>query len=89
MSYKDIDSVGGSLEVGLFETVSGLVQVEWERSLLRRLDDDHASSDQVLIWFGGRVRPSTRWELEFAVMEDIRTRVSPDITFHVGMKFRF
>ena len=87
LSYPTVNRFGGGLEVALWRGLSAITQIEWEQSVLRRLDDSHADSDQVLIWFGGRLRFTERFDVEFALAEDLKSRVSPDITFHVGFRF--
>jgi len=89
LAIPDLDSVGVGAELALHERLSALVQVEWERSLLRELDDTHASKNQALIAFGGRYRFAKDASLEFGVGEDLISDVSPDITFHLGLALAF
>ncbi len=89
LDYPAVDSFAGGVELGITEKLSALGQVEWERSVLRRLDDDNADQDQVLIWFGGRYRFSDRMDLELGLSEDLVSDVSADVTFHAGFRVRF
>ncbi|MFQ5504675.1 MAG: DUF3187 family protein [Planctomycetota bacterium] len=86
--YARPESFGLGVEFGALERLSGLVQVEWEESLLGALDETHAKSDQALISLGGRYRasPGVAWEL--AVAEDLIRNVSADISFHLGLRVK-
>jgi hypothetical protein len=89
LGYGDVPSLGIGLEVSLVEGLSCLSQIQWERSVLRELDNDHARSDQALLWLGGRYRFSPRHEIELAVGEDLIRNVSTDVTLHLGLRMRF
>lgn len=89
LAYRDHPSVGGGAEVALTAWLSALAQVEWERSVLGLLANDHAASDQMLLWIGGRLRLTESFDLSLAVGEDLLGDVSPDITFHLGTRLRF
>jgi hypothetical protein len=88
LEYEDRPSVAAAAEVAVADWVSVLVQVSWQKSVLRQLRDSHATSDQALLWLGGRLRFSPAVALELGVGEDILEDVSPDVTLHAGLRLR-
>ncbi len=89
LSIPDKDAAGAGFEWALLPDLRAIAQVEWERSVLRELDDSHASRDQVGLWLGGRVRLSDRATFEAGVGEDLIADVSPDVTFHFAVELAF
>jgi hypothetical protein len=89
LDTPNIESLGVGGEIALLDRLSALVQVEWERSLLRELDDSHAGKDQAMVAFGGRYRFARSASIEFGVMEDLVAEVSPDITLHLALSLAF
>ena len=89
LSYPAVNRFGGGLELALWGGLSAIAQIDWEQSVLRRLDDSHADSDQVLVWFGGRHRFTERFDVEFGLAEDLKSKASADVTLHVSFRFRW
>lgn len=89
LAIPDVDALGLGGEWAFHDAWSAIVQVGWERSVLRHLDDSNAGQDQALLWIGGRHRISADTRLEVAVGEDLVSDVSPDVTFHVALGIRF
>lgn len=87
LPVPDVDSAGVGLQVAVTRDLTGLAQVEYETSVLRELDDAHADQAQVQLWLGGRYRLGKRASIEAAVGEDLVSDVSPDVTFHLGIRF--
>lgn len=89
LEYPDVFSAGLGVEVAVLSQLSLIGQLQWEQSVLRRLDQENAEKDQVNIWMGGRVRFGDQWAMEFGVAEDLVGRVSPDVTIHLGLSYGF
>lgn len=89
LPIPDVDRLGVGGEWAFHDDWSAILQVGWERSVLGRLDDEHAERDQALVWMGGRHRLAEDSRLEFGVAEDLVSDVSPDVTFHVALEIRF
>jgi len=89
LSIPDLDAAGVGVEWGFLPDLRGIVQVEWERSVLGDLDGSRASRDQIGLWLGGRVRLSDRATLEAGIGEDLASDVSADVTFHVAVDLAF
>lgn len=80
LTFADVTSLGGAVELPLGESLSALVQVEWETSTLRNFDLPVVSRDQLLLWVGGRLHLDSAWAVEIAFGEDLQGLVSPDFT---------
>lgn len=89
LHYPDVASAGLGSEVAVSEWLSALAQLDYESSVLARLDADDASRDQLLLWLGGRWRTGTSTRLELAVAEDLLPSVSPDVILHIAFGFVF
>lgn len=89
LDYSDVDSAGIGAQLALSEDVSALLQIEFDTSVLRKLDESHADKNQLVIWSGGRWRISETVDFEFAVGEELILDVSPDVTFQFGLTVRF
>ncbi len=86
MDYIDVASGGIGGEVAVGQHVSALVQVNWEHSLLERLDDTHANRSQGFLWAGARIRLANGAHVEIALGEDVIRGLSPDVTFHAALR---
>jgi len=80
LTFADVSSLGGAVELPLGDTLAALVQVEWETSTLRNLDTPVVSRDQLLLWVGGRLQLDSAWAVEVGFGEDLQGLVSPDFT---------
>ncbi len=87
ISYADVPSVGFGAELALTESLTALTQVEWERSVLANLDNNHARRAQGILWVGARYRTSERGAIEAAVGEDLIRSIAPDVTFHLAFEY--
>ncbi len=84
-SFADVTSLGLAAEVPVLDGLTGLCQIEWETSTLRRLDLPAVSRNQLLLWIGGRVDVAADWAIEVALGEDLASLVSPDFTATLAM----
>lgn len=80
LTFADVSSLGGAVELPLGDTLAALVQVEWETSTLRNLDAPVVSRDQLQLWVGGRLQLDSAWAVEVGFGEDLQGLVSPDFT---------
>lgn len=83
--FRDVTSFGLAAECAVSDSVSVLVQSEWESSTLRELQLSRAADPQWLIWFGLRTRLSDAISLEMGLAEDIGSFISPDFSAYLGM----
>jgi hypothetical protein len=83
--FDDVTSFGLGFEGPLSAAVNALVQVEFETSTLRGLDFDRVSREQILLWIGARWHLGEGSYFEAALGEDLRSFVSPDVTFWLGV----
>ncbi|MCB9878535.1 MAG: DUF3187 family protein [Planctomycetes bacterium] len=88
LRFGDVTSVGVAGELPLDDTLTALVQIEWETSTLRHLGPSEAAHNQLLGWFGGRLQASPGWSIELAIGEDLRGYASPDVTAWLGMTWK-
>lgn len=85
LSFADVTSGGLALEAPLGPVLHAFAQIEYETSVLRRLDAfDQVANPQCLVWLGGRWRLGPDFGLELAIAEDLIGYVSPDVTFWLG-----
>ncbi|MGE3165693.1 MAG: DUF3187 family protein [Planctomycetota bacterium] len=89
LSYPGLYSAGVGAELGFAGGWSLVAQLQWEQSVLRRLDQENARRGHLLAWFGARARLSERLSAEFAVGEDLSPSTAPDITVTSGLAWRF
>jgi hypothetical protein len=80
LTFADVTSLGGAVELPLGDTLAALVQVEWETSTLRQLDLAIVAREQLLLWVGGRWQLDPDWAVEIGFGEDLQGLVSPDFT---------
>lgn len=80
LTFADVSSLGGAIELPLGDTLAALVQVEWETSTLRQLDLAIVAREQLLLWVGGRWQLDPDWAVEIGFGEDLQGLVSPDFT---------
>lgn len=85
IELEDVTRVGGAFAVRIAPGLAGLAQLQWEQSVLRAMDEERASADQLLLWLGGRVALAEGVGLEFGIAEDLVLQISPDVQFHVGI----
>lgn len=88
LSYHDPFSAGASVELGVHEEFSILGQIGWEEAVLGNLEDEHASSDHLLLWVGARFQLLAAMDLELAMSQDLLRDVSPDLTLHAALRVR-
>lgn len=88
LPWGDLSTLGLAGEVAITDRLSALVQLEWESSVLKALDETHADRNQLLIWMGGRWAFSDRSSIEVSVGEDLIRSVSPDVSFALGIRHR-
>lgn len=85
IDYGDVPAAGVALQAGLLPGLSAIVQADWERSVLRELDQENVEGDQVMLWLGGRLALSDQMSLDVAVGEDLAREVSADVTLHAAL----
>lgn len=88
LTFADVTSLGGAVELPLGDTLAALVQVEWETSTLRELDIPVVSRDQLLLWVGGRLCVADEWNVEIGFGEDLQGLVSPDFTAWLSVAWK-
>lgn len=88
LTYSDVRSAGLGFEVGVTSWLTGLVQAEYETTVLRKLDSENAGSEHLMLWLGTRVRFTDNIDLEVALSEDVILNVAPDIAFRAGLRLR-
>lgn len=87
VDYADAPAAGVAFQLGVSPAASLLLQADWERSALRRLDQSNASRDQVMLWLGGRFQLADRVTFDLAIGEDLVRQVSADVTFHAALSY--
>jgi hypothetical protein len=88
----DIDwvpSFGAGFELGVADGLSGLAQLSWEKSVLRDLDTRRTNRNQLVVSFGGRYWISENLRFDFALIEDLIQKISPDVTIHLALQVAF
>lgn len=87
LRYQNPLSAGFAYQKRILSHTEIQLQSTWEQSLLGNLRDPHARRDQWLVWLGIQQRISASLSWEFAFSEDLVPDVSPDITFHLGLRW--
>ncbi len=82
-------SSGWALEIPLSRKLSAIAQFRYHQSVLDNMNARRLNKPQLLVWTGGRYLVSRSFFLEASIGEDLIQKVSPDVSFHLGMGARF